>query len=97
MSKFLSFIKTSYCCNCTKDIVTTTPDTVYKKMAEYVPILPEDTNKWSFCLPSIYYYALTSQIQFELRLQEYTIPQAFMSPTKESQLRSLLKYRNTIG
>ena len=48
MSKFLSFIKTSYCCNCTKDIVTTTPDTVYKKMAEYVPILPEDANKWSF-------------------------------------------------
>ena len=47
----LSFIKMSYRCNCKNNIVTTTPDMVYKMMVEYVLILPADANKWSFLFP----------------------------------------------
>jgi len=56
VNKSLAFIKISYRCNRTNNIVTTTPETVYKKIAEYVAISPEDANKWSFCLPNMYYH-----------------------------------------
>ena len=40
-------------------VVSEEPNIVYNKMAECVPILPEDTNKWSFCLPGMYYHVFT--------------------------------------
>ena len=44
-------------------MITTTPDTMFKKMVEYIPVLPNDAKKWTFCLPTMYYDTLTDQIK----------------------------------
>jgi len=51
INKSLSFIKMRYSNNRTNKLVTTTLDTLFKKMVDYVPLLPDDATKWSFCLP----------------------------------------------
>ena len=66
VNKSLSCIKIQYKDSRTNKTTTTTPDTVFKKMVEYVPILPNNANKWNFCLPCIYYNSLTEQIKQEM-------------------------------
>ena len=66
VNKCLSYIKMQYRDKRSSQLITTTPDTVFKKMHEFIPILPEDASKWSFCLPSIYYHALTDQIKSQM-------------------------------
>ena len=89
VSKSLSFIKMQYCKKDTNALITTTPDTVYKKMLELVPILPDDATKRTFCLPTMYYQALTEQIRTEMQLENYVVPQPSLLPTKASQLASM--------
>ena len=45
VAKSLSFTKIQYRNNRTGEIIGTTPDIVYKKMAEYILILSDNTNK----------------------------------------------------
>ena len=74
-------------------MVTTTPDTVFKKMVDYVPILPNDSRKWTFCLPTMYYNALTEEVKTEMDLQGYTAPQSSLLLSKEDQIQSMSKCR----
>ena len=95
VSKNLKFVKMQYKNSRSHEVITTTPDTIYKKMMEYVPILPSDATSWSFCLPSIYYNALTDQLREEMKIMEYVLPQPSKLPTKELQLESMLKCQST--
>ena len=63
VQKSFSFIKMRYMDTRSNEMVTTTPETVYKKFHEYIPLLPNDANKWSFCISTMYYQALTTDIK----------------------------------
>ena len=54
VSKDLKFTKMQYRENHTDELITMAPNTIYKKMMEYVPILPQEATISSFYLPSIY-------------------------------------------
>ena len=83
INKSLSFIKMQYRDNRTNEIVTITPDTVFKKMVHYVPRLPDDATKWLFCLPSMFYNSLTQEVKTEMKIQDYQILQSSLLPTKK--------------
>ena len=68
-------------------MITTTPGTVFKKVREYVPVLPDNARKWTFCLPSVYYNDLTDQIKQEIQYKGYTTPPPLLLRTKEDQLQ----------
>ena len=89
VQKSFSFIKMRYMDTRSNEMVTTTPETVYKKFHEYIPLLPNDTNKWSFCISTMYYHALTTDIKMEMKLQGYVLPQPSLLSTKELQLQSM--------
>ena len=70
-------------------LTTTTPDTVFNKMLDYLPILPDDASKWTFCLPSVYYNALSAKIRNQTTVNKYIVPQPSLLATKEDQLQSM--------
>ena len=94
--KPLTYIQMQYRDCRTNSIVTTTPDTVQKKMSEYVPILPKDANKWYFCLPTVYYNALTAVVKAEMALQDYVVPKPSALLIKEHQLVSIKACRGKV-
>ena len=93
VAKSLNDIKMQYRDNRLGEVVTTTPNKFYKKMTEYIPILTDDANKWTFCLPNVYYTALTADMRAEIQLQGYKTPQPSLLPTKEDQLHSMSNCR----
>ena len=78
-------------------MVTTTLVTVFKKMVDYGPLLPDDATKWSFCLPSMFYNSLTQEVKTEMQIQDYQIPQPSLLPTKKDQLQSMSTCRSMAG
>ena len=71
--KNLHRISLSYRDYITKQVITIAPDKVYQKMMEYVSLLPEDAPAWEFCLPWIYFQALTISLQEDLCDSGYSL------------------------
>ena len=84
----LNFFKMEYHDKIGK-LITTTPDTVFNKMLDYIPILPNDAVKWTFCLPSIYYNSLSAKLRKQMAVTKYILPQPSLLTTKEEQLHSM--------
>jgi len=82
----LNYFKMEYYDKAGKLIITT-PDTVFNKMLDYLPILPDDARKWTFCLSSVYYNALSEKIRNRITVDKYTVPQPSLLAIKEDQLR----------
>ena len=97
INKSLGFIKIQYRDNRIDELVTTTLDTVFKKMVDYVPLLPDDATKWSCCLPSMFYNSLTQEVKTEMQIQNYQIPQTSLLLTKRDQLQSMSTCRSIAG
>ena len=74
--------------NQTNELVTTTPDTVFKKTVDCVPLLPDDATNWSFCLPSMFNNSLTQEVKNEMQIQDYQIPQPSLLLTKKDHMKS---------
>ena len=74
-------------------LITTTPDMVFNKMFDYLPILPNDAVKWTFCLPSVYYNYLSAKGRNQMTIDKYVIPQPSKLVTKEDQLQSMTTCR----
>ena len=87
--KQLRNIQMSYLDPTTKQRVTTKPDTVYRKMVDLVALLPEDGSNWPFCLPWIFYEALTLNIRHDMESHGYTPAMPASMPTNTSQIQSL--------
>lgn len=62
-------------------------------MLDYIPVLPGDATKWSFCLPVVYYHALTASVEGEIMIQFYDMPKPSLLPRKEDQLYSMTNSR----
>ena len=73
----------------TGTLITTTPDTVFNKMLDYLPILPDDASKETFCLPSVYYNSLSAKVRNQITVDKYIVPQPSLLTTKEDQLQSM--------
>ena len=54
--------------------ITISPDAVYSKMLEMVQLLPNDALNWGFCLPWLYFEALSYNLQDDLRDSGYIPP-----------------------
>ena len=80
VAKSFSYIKIQYRDNRTGEVVATTRDIVYKKVTEYIPILPDNANEWTFCLSYVYYTALTVDVKEEIQLQGYETLSRFCFP-----------------
>jgi len=70
-------------------LITTTRDTEFNKMLDYLLILPNDAVKWTFCLPSIYYNSLSAKVCNKMAVDKYILPQPSLLATEEDQLQSM--------
>ena len=78
----------------TKQVITITPDKVFQKMMKYVSLLPGDASAWEFCLPWIYFQALTIGLQEDLRDSGYILPPPYQLLTKNTQVRAMTLCRD---
>ena len=58
----------------TKARITISPDDMFRQMAEYVVLLPEEANTWMFSLAETYYRALTPAMQADMLQNEFKMP-----------------------
>lgn len=83
-----NYFKMEYC-NRAGNLITTTSDTVFDKMLDYILILPNDASEWTFCLPSVYYNSFAAKVKQEMNIDKYVVPQPLLLLTKEDQLQSM--------
>lgn len=50
------------------------PDMVYNKMIQNAALLPEVATQWPFCLPWMFYNALSFQLYNQMTKDKYTLP-----------------------
>ena len=66
-----------------------TPDMVYTKINQHIALLPNDTSKWGFFLPWLFYNALTIQLQNQRIKDNYVRPTAAGCLSKTAQIDSM--------
>ena len=71
-----------------------TPDAVYRKMHQHIALLPEDASQWPFCLPWLFYNALTYRLQSQLQKEKYSLPNPVSLSTKTLQIKSMTECRD---
>ena len=78
----------------TNQFITISPDTVYSRMLELVQLLPNDASNWGFCLPWLYFEALSYNLQDDLRDSSYVPPPPINLLTKSAQLEGMVDCRD---
>ena len=91
----LERIKMVYTNRNTGKIVYTSPETVFKKMNAFIELLPQDATGWLFCLPWLFFAALPSDLQEEMRNQGFSRPPVATLTTKKLQSRALGQCRDS--
>lgn len=84
----LEKIKMVYMNRSTGKMVYTSPETVFKKMNAFIELLPQDATGWSFCLPWLFFAALPSDLQEEMKNQGFSRPPVAILHTKKLQSRT---------
>jgi len=90
----LERIKMRYYDKSRQQMVTTTPDTVFKLMITHVGLLPENATDWPFCLPWLFFQALPDNLQDEMRRDKYILPKPAELSMKTDQLKKLMDCRD---
>ena len=83
----LSGLKLNFVRN--KKIVSITPDTLYQRFIEFSPLLPPNATAWSFSLVTVFYNALSIELQEAIRIDGYTLPNNSTLSTLSSQTSAL--------
>lgn len=91
----LECIKMVYTNNLTGRIVYTSPETVFKKMNVFIELLSANATTWSFCSPWMFFAALPSELQEEMRNQGFSRPQVATLSTKKAQSKALSQFRDS--
>ena len=55
-------------------IIPLTPDDLFSRFTEYLPLLSPNAMTWSFCLVYLYFHALPSELQEVVQLGGYVFP-----------------------
>jgi len=93
--KQLQRIKMVYRDPNTNSIIETTPDTVFKKMMNFVSLLPAQAKNWGFCLPWLFFQSLPSDLRNEITERDtYSLPAPETLPTKSLQISSMTEVRD---
>ena len=66
MTKAITSICASFISAGTKARIAISPDDMFKQMAEYVVLLPDEAKIWTISLAETYYQALTPVIQADI-------------------------------
>ena len=66
-----------------------TPDDLYRHYQDFVPLLPDDANKWPFHLVVLYLNALFVHLKESVVARGYTLPQFRLLSTKVLRQREL--------
>ena len=66
VEKNLRNIRMTYKCPRSGNTLEAQPDTIYERMIVFVTLLPEDVSIWHFTLPTLYWEALSSELQAKL-------------------------------
>ena len=66
-----------------------TPDDLYRHYQVFVPLLPDDANKWPFHLVVLYLNALSVHLKEYVVARRYKLPQFWLLSTKILQQREL--------
>ena len=66
-------------------LVTLTADILYQQFIEFSPLLPPNAITWSFSLVTLFYNALSVELQEAIRLAEYILPNNTTLSTISSQ------------
>ena len=91
----LEKIKMIYMNRATGRMIYTSPETVFKKMNAFIELLPTDASGWSFCLPWLFFAALPSDLQEEMKNRGFTRPPVATLNTKKLQARALRQCRDS--
>jgi len=93
--KQLQRIKMVYMDPHTKSVIETTPDTVFKKMMNFVSLLPSQARNWGFCLPWLFFQSLPTDLRNEITEKDtYSLPAPESLPTKSLQISSMTDVRD---
>jgi len=66
-----------------------TPDDLYRRYQDFIPLLPQDANEWSFHLVVLYLNALPIHLKESVVARGYKLPQFRLLSTKVLQQREL--------
>ena len=72
-----------------KRIISLTPDTLYQRFIELSSLIPPNTTSWSSSLVTLFYNALSVELQEAIRLDGYTLPNNSTLATLFSQTSTL--------
>ena len=78
ISLTLSNLKLEYRGN----VITLTPDYIYRRYIQYLPLLPSDTMIWYFRLVTLFYHALPLDLQDAIVKDRYELPNLSLLLTK---------------
>ena len=70
-------------------LVTLTPDTLYQQFIEFLPLLNPNAITWYFSLVTLFYNALSVELQDSIRLAGYILPDNSNLSTLSSQTFAL--------
>ena len=83
----LSGLKLNFVHN--KRMVSLAPDTLYQRFIEFSPLLPSNVTSWYFSLVTLFYNALSVELQEAIRLDGYTLSNNLTIATLSSQTSTL--------
>ena len=54
--------------------ISLTPDDLFSRFTEYLPLLSPNAMTWSFCLVTLFFHAIPSELQEAVQLGGYVFP-----------------------
>ena len=72
-----------------KKAVSITPDMLYQRFIEFSSLLPPTATAWFFSLVTLFYNALSVELQEAIRIDSYTLPNNSTPSTLSSQTSTL--------
>ena len=74
-------------------LIPLTPDDLYRRYIQYLPLLSFNAMTWSFSLITLFYHALPLDLQDEIIKDGYHLPNLSLLLTKSLQARILQNLR----
>ena len=95
LSLALSKLKMTYISR--NKIISLTPDDLFSRFTEYLPLLSPNAMTWSFCLVTLFLHAMPSELQEEVQLGGYVFPDISTLTTSFLQEEALQTLREIAG
>lgn len=94
-TKSITSIKAQFLHSVTKIRITISPDDVFKQMPDYIVLLPDNARIWMFSLGETFVCALTPEMQTDITLNNFVMPEKSRSTHKVEQVAALNVVRST--